>query len=106
MDIQNFQRSFWMGTLFYFSSVLNKNYLTALARFRTSCHRLAIETGRYHKPPIPSEQRFCCICNTGEIDKAFHLLVKSQSLQQFQGSLNDPAQTHYLEFNSLSREKI
>ena len=81
-----------MGTLFYLSSVLNQKHLTALARFRTSCHRLAIETGRYHKPPIPSEQRFCCICNTGEIDKEFHLLVKSQSLQQFRESLYDPAQ--------------
>ena len=105
MDIQNFQRSFWMGTLFYLSSVLNQKYLTALARFRTSCHRLAIETGRYHKPPIPSEQRFCCICNTGDRQRVSFTSEKSKLATVSRESLRSSTK-NYLEFNSLSREKI
>ena len=30
---------------------------SALAKFRLSCHFLAIETGRYIRPPLPPEKR-------------------------------------------------
>ncbi len=41
----------------YLSAVTNRSHLIARARFRTSCHGLQIEVGRYHKPPISPELR-------------------------------------------------
>ena len=38
-----------------------------LTKLRVSCHYLAIETDRYHKPsPQPVEQRLCSVCNVVE----------------------------------------
>ena len=46
----------------------------AIARFRTSSHNLAIETGRHHKPnPIPVSERLCSTCNVVE-DEIHHLI--------------------------------
>ena len=40
---------------YYLTRVTKRSHLVALAKLRTSCHSLAIETGRYHKPSIPPE---------------------------------------------------
>ena len=31
---------------------------TAIGRYRVSCHSLAIETGRYTRPPLPPEEEY------------------------------------------------
>lgn len=40
----------------------NYKYRNALTRLRISAHSLYIETGRYVRPPIPREDRFCIFC--------------------------------------------
>jgi hypothetical protein len=45
-----------------------------MARFRISCHGLRIETGRWGRPPIPRELRFCNHCASGVVDDESHLL--------------------------------
>mgnify|MGYP000426324330 FL=1 len=46
---------------------LNSYFKFALCRFRVSAHRLAVETGRRHKPnKIPYNERKCQLCNTLE----------------------------------------
>ena len=39
-----------------------------ITRIRISAHRLPIEIGRYNKPPIPRDQRFCPYCFDKNID--------------------------------------
>ena len=66
-----------------------KKYLSlpspALAKFRLSCHSLAIETGRYIRPPLPPEKRPCQVCKVIEDEKHFLLqyYVTTFSLQEF-----------------------
>ena len=52
---------------------INK-YTTTLTRFRLSCHWLPIERGRYKKPIIPREQRFCTFCQNC-VGNEFHGLL-------------------------------
>ena len=56
----------------YFSQIRSRKHCTALCRFRTSNHRSAIETGRWHRPPIPSNDRNCIICN--KVGDEYHLI--------------------------------
>ena len=56
-----------------------------LAKFRLSCHSLAIETGRYTRPPLPPEERVCQVCNVTEDEKHFLLQCPTTcSLPEFQ----------------------
>ena len=50
-------------------------YRISLTQFRTSSHCLEIERGRYHKPKIPANQRFCKYCDLHEIDDEIHFLL-------------------------------
>ena len=46
---------------------------SVMAKFRLSCHSLAIETGQYARPPLPPEEIVCHICNIMEDEKHFLL---------------------------------
>ena len=57
----------------YLSWVTMNKHRTALTKFRVSCHKLAIETGRYHKPSsLPINERLCLEC--GSVEDEIHLL--------------------------------
>ena len=43
-------------------------------KFRTSNHSLFIETGRYCRPILPRENRFCKFCQNNEVEDEIHLL--------------------------------
>ena len=58
----------------YLKLPLKRNERTNLTRIRISSHNLAIETGRYHNPPLPRDQRFCFSCQT-EIEDEEHFIL-------------------------------
>jgi hypothetical protein len=45
-----------------------------LTRLRLSQHYLFIETGRYHRPPVPRAERRCVLCSSGEVEDELHFL--------------------------------
>ena len=49
----------------YLTGDLSQNMMHEIARLRTSTHKLAIETGRYQRPVVPSNERLCKVCNMG-----------------------------------------
>ena len=58
-----------------YGSFCNEKHRTKITRWRLSCHSLRIETGRYKKPPIPREERYCLFCRTvveDEVHSLFH----------------------------------
>lgn len=76
------------GKLLFYSKIFNdfemQKYLyfnipkflrNKLTKLRISAHSLAIETGRYCKPVIPSERRFCKFCET-LIEDEVHFLFQ------------------------------
>jgi hypothetical protein len=61
----------------YLAQVKIKKYRSALTRLRLSSHRLAIETGRWHKPQaIPRNERKCILCNS--LEDEFHFLLECE----------------------------
>ena len=60
----------------YLSLVKNSKYRIALSKFRTSCHSLKVERGRYTNPITPLERRLCFVCR--EIEDEIHLIMHCQ----------------------------
>ena len=46
-------------------------------KFRTSNHKLPIETGRYIN--IDRSDRYCEFCNSGEVGDEYHVLLECKS---------------------------
>ena len=63
----------------YIDLVKNRNQRCHLTRMRTSCHTLAVETGRYQTPYVAPEMRICkyCVSETGSRsqDNELHFLL-------------------------------
>ncbi len=45
-----------------------------LARFRTSCHYLRVETERHQVEHPPREARVCRLCNSGHVEDEYHMV--------------------------------
>lgn len=63
----------------YLSQIKNRNYRVALTKLRISNHTLNIEKGRYQKPPIPRDERFCSFCSSNNqynVEDEIHFLIK------------------------------
>ena len=59
----------------YQESILPKKHRMALTRLLVSSHRLHVETGRWERPVIPREHRYCQHCPS-KIEDEFHLLLE------------------------------
>ena len=59
----------------YLSFNIPKELRNKLTKLRLSAHALAIETGRYSKPKIPKNERFCKFC-LNEIENETHFLFQ------------------------------
>ena len=52
----------------YISNIRNISHRNILTRFRTSNHKLYIETGRYTRSITPVENRICSNCNSKSVE--------------------------------------
>jgi hypothetical protein len=59
----------------YISDIRNISHRNILTRFRTSNHKLHIETGRYTRPITPVENRICSNCNSKSVEDEIHFLM-------------------------------
>ena len=62
-DIENYVKS------------LNRYQRRNFTKLRISAHHLAIETGRYTKPPTPRDERICKFCTLNAIGDEKHFLL-------------------------------
>ena len=53
-----------------------------ITQWRLSCHKLKIETGRYHKPYIERKNRVCNICNILEDEHALFFCRAHKSIRR------------------------
>ena len=58
----------------HYLSKYPKQVYTPILKFRTSNHKLPIETGRWAK--IPHNERKCLKCNNGSLGDEFHYLLE------------------------------
>ena len=66
----------------YTSANLSRDMMTGISQLRTSTHKLAIETGRYQRPVIPSNDRVCRMCNNGRVEDETHFIVQCMSYNE------------------------
>jgi hypothetical protein len=66
---------FIFGYETYISDIRNISHRNILAHFRTSNHKLHIETGRYTRPITPVENRICSNCNFKSVEDEIHFLM-------------------------------
>lgn len=66
----------------YLSRVHNRQLLIVLARFRTSCHNLRIETGRWLKPKLDRSERLCSLCSTHVVEDERHFICDCPLYQE------------------------
>ena len=57
------------------SIAMTKHSHLELYTFRTSNHKLHIETGRYTRPITPVENRICSNCNSKSVEDEIHFLM-------------------------------
>jgi hypothetical protein len=56
---------------FYLETNLSRSIESKITQLRISAHCLNIEWGRYNKPKIPREERFCKFCTEVETEEHF-----------------------------------
>ena len=71
----------------YLRQIQNVKHRVALTRLRCSSHHLAIETGRWRKPPVPTEERRCQLCRI--VEDEYHLVVQCARYSNPRAELNN-----------------
>ncbi len=57
-----------------------------ITRIRLGTHGLRIETGRYGRNRVERNQRLCPLCNTGDIEDAYHFVLTCPALNNIRRS--------------------
>ena len=83
--------------------LLTGDFQKYFTRFRISAHNLAIERGRYNRPPIPCELRICPNCSSGIQDEN-HFLLECNEYDISRQELYTKITPHCPNFHSLSNE--
>ena len=80
----------------YLMADLSRKKATNLAQLRTSAHNLAIETGRYARPAVPSSERKCKMCDLDEVEDEVHFVnrctVYEEDRRELFGNVGGPQQ--------------
>jgi hypothetical protein len=71
-----------MGPAPYMSRVYNRQLQIVLARFRTSCHNLQIEKGRWVKPRVERSNRLCTCCSLNVVEDETHFMFDCPIYQE------------------------
>ena len=87
----------------YLIIIKNFDKRRSLTKFRISAQRLKIERGRFSKPPIPVENRFCDHCLL-EIEDEFHFSIKCSKYNSPRNNLSSVVQINGRNFCSLKDE--
>jgi hypothetical protein len=96
---------------FHLETNLSKSIKSKITQLRISAHCLNIERGRYNKPKIPREERFCKFCTEVETE---HLLIschkykdiKKTFPQSYGLNLKDSHNTYFLLSKLLNPKNI
>ncbi len=84
--------------------IKNEKHRTALTKFRISAHTLAIERGRYTRPPTPVENRICKQCTDKKVEDEHHFLLECTKYQTQRDILFQIVSTKCKLFETLSTE--
>ena len=84
--------------------ILKSQHRKSFTRFRVSAHNLAIERGRYSRPPLTYELRVCPSCPLSVQDET-HFLFNCSQYDTLRNTLFNNITQHCSNFNSLTQEE-
>ncbi len=82
--------------------LVRNDHCKAMAKFRISAHNLAIERGRYARPPTPVNDRICSFCSGNVIEDEYHFLMTCKKTDSERNTLFNSINAIGKNFNSLS----
>ena len=77
----------------YLTFVKNSSHRRLLCQFRTSSHKLSIESGRYQN--ISRQQRLCEYCNSNEVEDEHHFSISCKYYEQQRNDFHDILQNNF-----------
>jgi len=83
----------------YIKANIPRSHRQILSSFRNGALPLAIETGRYSRPPTPVMNRVCKLCDKGETENEIHFLMTCPLFSDFRYDLFLTAHAHIDNFN-------
>jgi hypothetical protein len=89
---------------FYLETNLSKSIKSKITQLRISAHCLNIERGKYNKPKIPREERFCKFCTEVETEEHFSISChkyKDNFFQSYGLDLKDSHNIYVLHYIKL-----
>ena len=86
----------------YIESIRNRKFRQAMARFRTSAHKLRIESGRYEKPKLESHLRTCEVCKSDIVEDEMHFLTGCQMYYELRNRLYHEINKENINFKRLN----
>ena len=89
----------------YLDLIRDTNHRKAMTTFRTSAHRLEIETYRYSKVHVPRNERLCSLCTPDyliHIGDEFHALMICKRFKQGRDELLKLFTENYIQFGSMN----
>ena len=78
-----------LGTSHYVRTVKFRDQRRVLSNFRCGALPLAIETGRYTKPPTQLHDRLCQFCDANEVESEIHFLIECNFYSDIRESFFD-----------------
>ena len=82
-------------------NIINAEHRKSFTRFRISAHSLAIERGRYTKPPTPIDPRTCRYCPQ-KIESEHHFLLECKTFSEDRKLLLEFITEQCIHFNILN----
>ncbi|CAB4026551.1 Hypothetical predicted protein [Paramuricea clavata] len=71
----------------YLSLIDNPTIRRTFSQYRVSNHKLQTERGRYEN--VSREQRFCKLCNNGEVENEYHLALSCPKYEELRNNSNN-----------------
>jgi len=91
----------------YLDLIKNEQHRQAVAKLRSSNHKLRIETDRYHFPKIPENLRICQLCSWNKVENEIHFLFKCNLCKNLRQHFSQDVESKYSKFVELNKsEKI
>jgi hypothetical protein len=90
----------------YLGTISDRTLRTEMTKFRTSAHKLSIETGRYTKPKkTPVTDRICTMCKSHDIEDEHHFIFDCSLYNHLRHQLNLSIQQIIPSFPNLTRDQ-
>ena len=86
----------------YVQQIMPRAYRRVMALFRAGSLPLAIETGRYTRPPIPVDNRICVYCSANCLESEKHFLLNCELYNDLRFYLFSECSQYIENFDNLN----